>query len=190
MPTLTQAAPPQSFVLAELDAVSRENYLVSLGKKLSAGQVAKVEPAVSLTTTAHLHSNTVMDVLAATTNLVVGDIYTVTGTGIPDGTTFTYGGSSAGVLSQAATTTSTGVTFTFTRDAGVGPWSQLSDTPAGVSLYDVDATNGEIMGVIIARFATVNLKMLIFPGYDGDPLGQQFSDVISDLAGLGIICRD
>ena len=65
-------------------------------------------------------------------------MYAVSGTGIPAGTTFTYGGSSAGTLSQAATATSAGVTFTFTKPLGVGPWQVLGDTPAGVSLYAVD----------------------------------------------------
>jgi hypothetical protein len=184
MTTLTQTFPPAGFILSEANGQrSRENFLVSLGKKLKAGQVAKVEPAVSLATTAHIHTNTVMDVLAAVTNLVVGDVYAVTGTGIPAGTTFTYGGSSAGTLSQAATGTSTGVTFTFTKPAGTGPWLQLSDTAAGVSINDVDATTAAVMGSFIARDAEVNLKLLVFPA-DTD------ADVISDLAGIDIICRD
>src|SRR5438105_13523250 len=116
MRVLTQSIPPTAFVLSEAAGQrSRENWLVSLGKKLKAGEVAKIEDAVSLSTTAHLHTNTVMDVLAATTGLVVGDVYAVSGTGIPAGTTFTYGGSSAGTLSQAATATSAGVTFTFNK---------------------------------------------------------------------------
>jgi len=184
MTTFTQAVPPTAFILSEANGQrSRENFLVSLGKTLTAGEVAKVENAVSLATTAHIHTNTVMDVLAATTNLVVGDVYAVTGTGIPAGTTFTYTGASAGTLSQAATGTSTGVTFTFTKPLGVGPWLVIGDTPAGVSLYAVDSTAAAVQGSFIARDAEVNLKLLAFP--DGSD-----ADVISDLAGLGIICRD
>jgi hypothetical protein len=184
MTTFTQTVPPTAFILSEANGQrSRENFLVSLGKKLSAGEVAKVEGAVSLATTAHLHTNTVMDVLAATTGLVVGDEYAVSGTGIPAGTTFTYGGASAGTLSQASTATSTGVTFTFTKPLGVGPWLVLSDTPAGVSLYAADGTNAAIEASFIARDAEVNLKLLVFPDASD-------ADVIADLAGIGIICRD
>ena len=67
------------------------------------------------------------------------------------------------------------------REAGVGPWLTSNDTPAGVALYAADATGGEIMASFIARDAEVNLKMLIFPGFDGDDLAP-IGDVISDLA--------
>jgi Bacteriophage lambda head decoration protein D len=186
MPTLPQALPPGFFVIAEANtARSRENWPVSLGKKLRIGEVAKSEQAVDLTTTANTHSNTVLDTLAATTRLVVGDIYGITGAGIPAGTTFTYGGSSAGTLSQAAT--ASGVSVHITRDFGVGPWLVAGDLAAGISIYDVDATDKVKWGSFIARQAAVNLKMLIFPNPDDD---DALSAVISDLAAIGIICRD
>src|SRR6266404_8148001 len=114
MTTLTQVVPSAAFILSEANGQrSRENYLLSRGKKLKAGEVAKVEVAVDLTTNVHTHTNTVLDVLTSAAGLVVGDVYLVTGTGIPAGTYFTYGGSSAGVLSQAATATATGVSCVF-----------------------------------------------------------------------------
>ena len=190
MRVLTQSIPPAAFVLSEANGQrSRENWLVSLGKKLKAGEVAKIEDAVDLTTTANTHNNTTLDTIAATTGLMVGDVYTVTGTAIPANTTFTFNGSSAGTLSHAATATGAGVTVHITKPSGLGPWLVLGDRPAGVALYDADATDGEIMASFIARDAEVNLKMLIFPGFDGDDLAP-IGDVISDLAGIGIICRD
>jgi hypothetical protein len=184
MTTLTQTFPPAGFILSEANGQrSRENLLLSRGKKLTAGMVAKVEAAVSLTTTASTHTNTTLDTLAATTNLVTGDIYHVTGTGIPANTYFTKGSGASGTLSQAATATANLVAVVFSRPLGIGPWLQLSDTPAGVSLNDVDATLGAVMASVIARDAEVNLKRLVFPnGSD--------ADVIADLAGLEIICRD
>src|SRR5438270_8181746 len=92
-----------------------------LGKKLKAGEVAKIEHAVDLTTTANTHSNTTLDTLAATTGLVVGDVYTVTGTGIPANTSFTFNGFSAGTLSHAATATGSGGSVHITKPLGVGP---------------------------------------------------------------------
>jgi hypothetical protein len=183
MTTLTQKAPPAGFILSEANGErSRDNYLLSHGKTLGAGEVAKVEDAVDLTTNATTHTNTTLDSLVSVVGLVVGDIYAVTGTGIPAGTTFTYGGSSAGTLSAAATASAT-VSCHFTRPLGIGPWLTVSDSPAGVSIYDADATAGAIMASLIARDAEVNLKRLVFPDSSD-------ADVVSDLAGLGIICRD
>ncbi len=184
MTTLTQTTPAAAFILSEANGErSRENLLVSRGKILTVGEVAKVEPAVSLTTTTHTHTNTTLDVLASAAGLVVGDIYAVTGTGIPAGTYFTYGGSSAGTLSQAATATATGVSCVFTRPLGVAPWLTAGDTPAGISINAVDATAGALMGAFIARDAEVNFKILAFPDAAD-------ADVIADLASIGIICRD
>jgi hypothetical protein len=162
---------------------SRENYLVPQGRKLKAGEVAHVEDAVDLTTTTHTHSNTTLDTLASVTGLVVGDVYSAVGTGIPVGATFTYTGSNAGTLSAAATTTATGVSVQFTRPLGTGPWLVLADTPAGISLYAVDATDGDMQASFVARDAEVNLKLLVFPTNSD-------ADVIADLASLGVICRD
>jgi hypothetical protein len=190
MTTLVQKTPSQAFIISEASSSrARENFIVSIGRKFKAGEVAHFEDAVDLTTTAHTHSNTVLDVLAATTGLVVGDIYHITGAGIPDGTTFTYGGSSAGTLSVAATATATGVSVHITRDAGLGPWTNSGDTVIGISLYDIDATLGEKFGSFVARDAEVNLKMLIFPGSDGDDFGP-IGEAITALAELDIICRD
>ena len=184
MTTLHQRTPAAAFVLSEANGQrSRQNYLVSRGKKLAAGEVAKIEEAVNLTTTGDTHSNTTLDGLAATTGLVVGDIYAVTGSGIPAGTYFTYGGSSAGTLSAAATTTLNDTAIVLTRPLGAGPWLASGDVPAGVSLYDADATAGAAWASFIARDAEVNIKNLTFPD-DADDA------VIADLAGIGIICRD
>jgi hypothetical protein len=184
MSTLEWNPPPGAFILSEANAMrARENYPLSLGKTLKAGGVAKVEPAVDLTTTASTHTNKTLDTLAAVTDLVVGDVYAISGTGIPTGTTFTYTGTSAGTLSAAATASGTGVSMHITKPAGVGPWLVVGDTPAGVSIYDMDATAAALMGSFIARDAEVNLKLLVFPA-DSD------ADVVSDLAGLGIVCRN
>jgi hypothetical protein len=188
MPTLQQKTPAQAFILSEANSSrSCENYLLSHGKKLSVGEVAKDEPEVDLTTTADTHSSTVLDTLAATTGLVVGDIYRVSGAGIPAGATFTYGGASAGTLSQAASATANGVSVHLQRYAGIGPWLTGGDTPAGISMCDIDATGGELFASVIARDAEVNLKLLIFPNMDDD---DSISAVITALAGNGIICRD
>jgi hypothetical protein len=104
----------------------------------------------------------------------------ISGAGIPAETTFTYGGSSAGVLSQAASATATGISVHIQRSVGVGPWLTSGDTPAGVALYAADATNGEIMCSVIARDTEVNLKLLVFPGFDGDPFTAAVTDVISE----------
>jgi len=99
-----------AFVISEAMGLrSRQNYLVSLGKKLKAGEVAKLEAGEA------------------------------------------------------------------------GPWLVSGDTPAGISVYDVDATDRAIMASFIARDAEVNLRQLIFPAN---------ADVIADLEGIGIICRD
>src|SRR5882724_4685006 len=103
MTTLTQTMPAAAFILSEANgARSRENFLLSRGMALKSGEVAKVEPAVSLTTTANTHTNTTLDNLAAVTNLVVGDVYlvaTLSGKAAGVDTYFTYTGSSAGTLS-------------------------------------------------------------------------------------------
>lgn len=183
MSTLTQAMPAAAFVLSEATGNrSRENFLLERGKTLKAGEVAKFEDAVDLTANAATHTNTTLDSLASTTGLIVGDKYAVTGTGIPAGTYFTYTGSSAGTLSQAATASAT-VSVHFTRAAGVGPWLVSGDSSAGISLYTVDATAGAMMASFIARDAEVNIKNLTFPTNSDD-------DVIADLAAVGIICRD
>src|SRR5205823_869226 len=145
------------------------------------GEVAHAEDAVDLTTNANTHTNTVLDTLVAVTGLVVGDIYAITGTGIPAGITFTYGGASAGTLSQAATGSATH-SMHITRPAGTGPWLDSSDTVVGVSLYAVDGTDAALMGSFVARAAEVNLKLLVFPA-DTD------ADAIAGLTELGVICR-
>jgi hypothetical protein len=187
MTTLVQKIPAQAFILSEAMALrARENYLLSRGKKLRVGEVAKVEDAVSLTTTANTHSSTVLNTLAAVTGLVVGDVYlvaTLSGKAAGDPTYFTYTGASAGTLSRATTTTLSTTALVLTRPAGVGPWLVAGDTPAGVSINDVDATDGATWGSFIARDSEVNLKLLRFPA-DSD------FDVIADLAGIGVICRD
>lgn len=183
MTTLTQVTPPTAFILSEANGQrSRENFLMSRGKTIKAGEVARVEDAVDLTTNATTHTNTSLTGLVSVVGLVSGDVYLVTGTGIPAGTYFTYTGSSAGTLSQAATASAT-VSCHFTRPEGVSSWAALGNTPAGVSLYAIDATDGAVMGSFIARDAEVNTKLLVFPANTD-------SDVIADLASLGIICRD
>jgi hypothetical protein len=187
MTTLTQKEPAAGFVLSEANGLrSRQNYLLSHGKGLLAGEVAKVEEAVSLTTTGDTHTNTTLDGLAATTGLVVGDVYVVTtlsGKAAGVVTYFTYTGTSAGTLSAATTTTLNDTALVLTRAAGVGPWLVSGDTPAGISLYDVDGTDAALMISVLARAAEVNLQRIVFPD-DSD------ADVISDLAEIGIICRD
>ncbi len=187
MTTLTQTMPAAAFILSEANGQrSRENYLLSRGKTLRAGELAKVEPAVSLTTTANSHTSTVLDTLAAVTGLVVGDVYlvsTLSGKAAGVDTYFTYTGSSAGTLSAATTTSLTGTALVLTRPVGVGPWLVLANTAAGLSINPVDATAGAVMASFIARDAEVNLKNLTFPASSD-------ADVIADLAGLGIICRD
>lgn len=183
MTTLTQTLPAASFVLSEANGQrSRENFLLSRGKTLKAGEVAKIEDPVDLTTNATTHTTTALTGLVSVVDLIVGDIYAVTGTGIPAGTYFSYDGSSAGTLSKAATASAT-VSCHFTRPQGVGPWLVLGDAPAGVSLYAADASAGAVMASFIARDAEVNTKNLTFPA-DAD------DDVIADLAGIDIICRD
>src|SRR6266404_3748678 len=112
MTTLTQVVPSAAFILSEANGQrSRENFLISRGKKLKAGEVAKVEAAVSLTTTANSHTSTTLDSLAAVTGLVVGDVYlvaTLSGKAAGVDTYFTYTGTSAGTLSAATTTSLTG----------------------------------------------------------------------------------
>jgi hypothetical protein len=187
MTTLTQTLPSAAFILSEANGQrSRENFLLSRGKSLAVGEVAKVEDAVSLTTTANTHTSTTLDGLAANTGLIVGDVYlvaTLSGKAASVDTYFTYTGSSAGTLSAATTTSLTGTALVLTRAAGAGPWLVAGDTPAGISMYAVDATDGAMMASFIARDAEVNIKMLEFPT-DAD------TDIIADLAGLGIICRD
>lgn len=183
MTVLTQVTPPTAFILSEANGQrSRENYLVSHGDKLKAGEVAQVEDAFSLTTNATTHTSTSLTGLVSVAGLVVGEIYVVAGTGIPAGTTFTYTGSSAGTLSAAATASAT-VSCAFTRPEGVSSWASLGNTIAGISLYAVDATDGAVMGSFIARDAEVNTKLLVFPANTD-------TDVIADLASVGIICRD
>jgi hypothetical protein len=158
MPTIDLA--PRLFrgILSEADGGrSRENQFLSRGKQPALGQVAKVEPRVSLTTTADTHLNTVLDGLARTEHLVDGDIYDVVGTGIPAGTTFTYAGASAGTLSAAATAN---------RQRGRGNHHQAGrhrpmahDIAAGVSVHAVDATNGAKMALLIACKAVVDLSL-------------------------------
>src|SRR6266404_7007324 len=81
-----------AFVISEAMGLrSRQNYLVSLGKKLKAGEVAKLEAGEA------------------------------------------------------------------------GPWLVSGDTPAGISVYDVDATDRAITASFVARDAEVNLRRLIFP---------------------------
>lgn len=184
METLTQTMPATAFILSEANGQrSRENILVEHGRVLHAGELAKTEAAVSLTTTGDTHSNTTLDGLAATTGLVVGDKYAVTGSGIPAGTTFTYGGSSAGTLSAASTTTLNDTAIVLTRPAGVGAWATSADGCAGISLYDVDGTDAAVMASFLVRDAEVNQKNLVIPS-------GQTAGVISDLLALGIICRN
>jgi hypothetical protein len=191
MTALTMKTPPTAFILSEASGQrSRENFLVPKGKILRAGEVAKVEDAVSLTTTGDTHTNTTLDGLAATAGLVVGDVYlvsTLSGKAAGVDTYFTYTGAGAGTLSAATTTTLNDTALVLTRPIGVGPWLVAGDTPAGISLYDVDAIAEAKWASFIARDAEVNLKMLIFPNPDDL---SAMGDVITDLAGIGIICRD
>jgi hypothetical protein len=66
------------------------------------------------TTTANIHSNTTLDGIGSTTGLVNG--MTVTGTGIPAGTTISGLSGSSCTLSNAATATTTGVSVTFSAN--------------------------------------------------------------------------
>jgi Bacteriophage lambda head decoration protein D len=116
------------------------------------------------------------------TGLVVGDVYDVTGSGIPVGATFTYTGAFAGVLSAPAETSLSTTPVTISRPAGVGPWLTSGDTPAGVSMYAVDATAAVTGALFLARDCEVRLDSLVFP-VDTD------YDVVAGLAGIGIICR-
>jgi hypothetical protein len=173
-----------SFILSEANGHrSRDNALVTHGQKLAAGEVAKTDAAFSLVTTGNTHSNTVLDVLAATTGLVSGETYDVAGSGIAAGTKFTFTGGAAGTLSVAAATTLTGTAITITRAAGSRPWTGAADTPVGISINDVDATTGQMMASFIVRDAEVNFKLLKYPGGQG-------AAVTTDLLGNGIIVRD
>ncbi len=69
---------------------------------------------INVTMTANTHSSTTVDNLESTSPLPDGQVVTVTGSGIPGGTTVSsYQSLTALTLSQAATTTLTGTTLTF-----------------------------------------------------------------------------
>lgn len=83
---------------------------------LSADSAASIAvPGANITplvTTGDTHSSTTLDNLASTANVFVG--MTVSGTGIPAGTTVTaIGGGTSVTLSQAATATASGIAVTF-----------------------------------------------------------------------------
>lgn len=64
--------------------------------------------AVSLSTTAEITNGSfILTNLGATTNLVEGRSYNISGTGIPAGTTFEFDGADGGTLDKAATASST-----------------------------------------------------------------------------------
>lgn len=71
----------------------------------------------TIVTTASTHTNTTLDTIASTTGLING--MTVTGTGIPVGTTISGLSGSSCTLSQAATATATGVSVTFSAPRNV-----------------------------------------------------------------------
>lgn len=72
---------------------------------------------VNLTTTGEVTNGSfILTNLAATTNLVEGRSYNISGTGIPPGTTFEFDGADGGTLDKAATASSStaGVSVTIT----------------------------------------------------------------------------
>lgn len=94
------------------------NYFIGKG-------VLKWKSAIPLlTTTADLTSGSAAATLAATTGLVSGETYDITGTGIAAATTFAYGGSASVTLSNNATATGA------TEPVSVSPdWRDLGNAP-------------------------------------------------------------
>lgn len=61
------------------------------------------------------------------------------------------------------------------------------DEAAGIVLYPVDATDGDVEAAYLARDAEVNLNLLVYPeNSDGS---QETENVITSLGYLGIIAR-
>src|SRR6266446_3338533 len=134
-----------AFVISEAMALrSRQNYLVSLGKTLKVGEVARIEPdtAIDLTTTADIAlGDTAISAIADTTGLIEGQAYSISGIGIPKGATFIFDGADGGAQRVKATATTTDLAVVISAPAGVGPW----------------------LTSFIAGDAEVNLRQLIFP---------------------------
>ena len=131
----------QAVVGGQVSPIPGQVVYLSLNNYLGAQSV------VSMTTTASTYSNTLLDTLAVTDGLVVGGVYPVSGFSIPAGTTLTYTGSGAGVLSQPASATDTGVKVQFTLppvDLVTG-----ANTHSGSTVLDgLGATDGLAVGAV------------------------------------------
>lgn len=123
-----------------------------------------------IVTTGNTHSNTTLDSLASASGIVVGQ--TVTGTGIPSGTTVSAISGTTVTLSQAATATATGVSITFSAQRRRGtatwdppsiaagaratttvsvPWAKLRDIPKATASLSVQ---GLTLGAYVSTAAS------------------------------------
>jgi hypothetical protein len=98
-----------------------DNVRFGIGRVFNAGGIAvdlEIATQTVLTTTANTNSSTSLTNLASTTNLVAGQ--SITGAGIPNGTTITGIAGTTVTLSKAATATATGVSVTARSMFGSG----------------------------------------------------------------------
>jgi hypothetical protein len=131
-----------------------------------------------LITTGNTHSTATLDGLASTAHLVVG--MTVSGAGIPAGTTVTAISGSSVTLSQAATATATGVSVTF-----------LLQMRRGTATYAPPAiANGArattTIAVPWARFRD-RVKVTLAESLQGITLGGYVSTAATSVAGGGVV---
>ena len=157
------------------------------------------------TTTADTHSNTTLDNIADTTNIVAG--WKVEGTGIPAGTTVSSIVGSTVTLSQAATATAAGVSVSFYTNrtvtlagtaysfgsseilSGAGaPQVQVSTT--GVAAADIDLTARSFVKVINRCTANTSVYAYYLSGPDDTPGQMMFEERGLGAAAFTIFCSN
>ena len=120
--------------------------IVAAGSKYTTTpKVTFDSPLKTYTITGNTHTNTTIDGIPNITNISVGQ--TITGTGIPSGTIVTaINGSASITISNPATATSTGVSFTLAPTVPVGS-TQTYSTATGYAVMVPDATGSSTYAV-------------------------------------------
>lgn len=149
-------------------------------------------------TTGSTHTNTTLDNLVTTANVVVGD--TVTGPGIPASTTVQSIDSSSSVtLSQATTATASGVQIIFGAamnacwDHWEGPENfSVRDNTCGTQLYGVLATGTDTNGTtaLFAKNGSIISNKIAMGNVSTGPAAIWFNGLFAGAGASNIIASD
>lgn len=192
---LTQGPKNVEFIVSEAAGHrSRESGTLAYGVgAVDAGEVLALADVSITTLVADTVSGSHVVTLDATTGLVAGRRYKITGDDIPAGATFLGPASGLNInLQNAGGTAFVNATDNNTNEAcaitenvsgQLRKWVTTDDA-AGVAMYRADATASEADIAYLAREAEVNLKLLTFPDSTDDEVAGSL------LSECGIKARD